>query len=167
MSTMQRSMSKSWSILRRAVRSKTYISNLSLTGIPKSSLYFRIDKSGFKTPRYQNTYRLEACKPFKSEIVDTILIDVMQDYLVGLKYQSQVCMRICQRMSEEVRDKICREFYDRYKVVVIMSIIQKLGQNVQINFGKLWDVQRDTYSTHIVETVEFAAMGLVVGTYYE
>ncbi|KYN44111.1 hypothetical protein ALC56_01427, partial [Trachymyrmex septentrionalis] len=55
----------------------------------------------------------------------------------------------------------------RYKVVVIMSIIQKLGQNVQINFGKLCDVQRDTYSTHVVETVEFAVMGLVVGTYYE
>jgi len=48
-----------------------------------------------------------------------------------------------------------------------MSIIQKLGQNVRIDFGKLWDVQKDTYSTHVVETTEFAAMGLIVGTYYE
>ncbi|XP_018403654.1 PREDICTED: tctex1 domain-containing protein 1-like [Cyphomyrmex costatus] len=167
MSTTQQPMSKAWSILSRAVRSKTYISSLSLTGIPKSGLFFRTDKSGFKIPKYQNTYRLEAYKPFNSEVVDKILIDVMQDYLIGLKYQSQVCMQICQRMSKEVRDKICRELYDRYKVVVIMSIVQKLGQNVQISFGKLWDVQRDTYSTHVIETAEFAAMGLVVGTYYE
>lgn len=48
-----------------------------------------------------------------------------------------------------------------------MSIIQKLGQDVQINFGKLWDVQRDTYSTYTIETTEFIATGLVVGTYYE
>jgi len=67
----------------------------------------------FQIPKYQNTYRLEPYKPFKCEIVDMILIDVMQDYLVGLKYQSQVCMQMCQKMSEEVRYKICREFYNR------------------------------------------------------
>lgn len=55
----------------------------------------------------------------------------------------------------------------RYKVVIVMSIVQKLGQDVHIGFGKLWDVQKDTYSTHVIETPEFAAMGLVVGTYYE
>lgn len=55
----------------------------------------------------------------------------------------------------------------RYKVIIVMSIVQKLGQDVHIGFGKLWDVQRDTYSTHVIETPEFAAMGLVVGTYYE
>jgi len=26
----------------------------------------------------------------------------MQDYLIGLKYQLQVCIQICQRMLEEV-----------------------------------------------------------------
>ncbi|XP_071650117.1 dynein light chain Tctex-type 5-like [Temnothorax longispinosus] len=160
-------MSRAWSVIGRAVRSRTYVSSPSLVGIPKSSMLFRIDKGGFKIPRYQNTYRLEAYKPFKCEIVDIILIDVMRDYLVGLKYQPQVCMQICQRMSEEVRDKIFRKYYDRYKVVVIMSIVQKLGQSVRMDFGKLWDVQRDACSTHVVETAEFVATGLVVGTYYE
>ncbi|EGI64443.1 hypothetical protein G5I_07111 [Acromyrmex echinatior] len=112
--TAHQSTSK-WSILSKAVQSKTYINSLAFIGVPKSvqSLYFRINKSGIKIPKYENTYRLEPCKPFKSEIVDMILIDVMQDYLIGLKYQSQVCMQICQKMSEEVREKICREFYDR------------------------------------------------------
>lgn len=58
-------------------------------------------------------------------------------------------------------------FFHRYKVVVVISIVQKLGQDVQIDFGKLWDIERDTYSTHVIETPEFAAMGLVVGAYYE
>ncbi|XP_011699171.1 PREDICTED: tctex1 domain-containing protein 1-like isoform X2 [Wasmannia auropunctata] len=158
-------MSRAWSILGRAVRSKTYINNLSLSKIRKSTLLAR--KSSLKTPRFQNTYRLEACKPLKSEVIDMILIDVMQDYLTGVKYHPQVCMQLCQRISEEVRDKICKKFYDRYKIVVIMSIVQKLGQSVRMDFGKLWDVERDTFSTYVIETAEFAAMGLVVGTYYE
>ncbi|KAL6424606.1 hypothetical protein ACFW04_009948 [Cataglyphis niger] len=119
------------------------------------------------TPRYQNTYRLEPYKAFKCEIVDQILMDVMQHYLTDMKYQPQTCMQMCEKISAETRDRIYRKYYDRYKVVIIITIVQKLGQDVYISFGKLWDIQRDNYSTHVVETPEFAAMGLVVGTYYE
>lgn len=55
----------------------------------------------------------------------------------------------------------------RYKIVVIMSIIQKLGQGIRMDFAKLCDIEKDSYSTHVIETPEFTAMGLVVGTYYE
>ncbi|XP_011875299.1 PREDICTED: tctex1 domain-containing protein 1-like [Vollenhovia emeryi] len=168
MGARQQSVPRAWSAVERAIRrSKTRTSSpQSIAGIPKS-LFFRIEKGGFKVPKYQNTYRLEAYKPFKCEVVDLILIGVMQEYLASLKYHPQICMQICQRMSEEVRDKICRKFYDRYKVVVVMSIVQKLGQGVRIDFSKLWDVQRDAYSTHVIETAEYFAIGLVVGTYYE
>ncbi|KAM0728069.1 Dynein light chain Tctex-type 5 [Formica fusca] len=168
MRSVQRpTMMKGWSIVGKALQSRAYLSTVSLMMLQKGSLSFRIGKGGFKIPRYQNTYRLEPYKTFKYETVDLILMDVMRNYLTGLKYQPQTCMRICQKMSTEVRDRICRKYYDRYKVIIVMSIVQKLGQDVHIGFGKLWDVQRDTYSTHVIETPEFAAMGLVVGTYYE
>ncbi|XP_020284338.1 tctex1 domain-containing protein 1-like [Pseudomyrmex gracilis] len=134
---------KAWSLIRKAIKLK------------------------IKIPKYQNTYRLESFNPFQCEVVDKILREVMQNYLSGLKYHPQVCLNTCQKISNEVRDKICRKNYDRYKIVVIISIVQKLGQNVQINFGKLWDIHRDTYSTHVIETQDLAAMGLVVGIYYE
>lgn len=70
-------------------------------------------KNVCQIPRYQNTYRLEPYKTFKYETVDLILMDVMRNYLTGLKYQPQTCMRICQKMSTEVRDRICRKYYDR------------------------------------------------------
>ncbi|KAL6253978.1 hypothetical protein P5V15_014047 [Pogonomyrmex californicus] len=116
---------------------------MSLIGIPKPSLLFRKKRNGlkiFRILRYQNTYRLEAYKPFKCEIVDAILIDVMRDYLTGLSISD---LQICQKMLEEVRNKICR----KYKIVVAISIVQKLEQ---IDFGKLWDVQRDTYLIHVI-----------------
>ncbi|XP_019884479.2 tctex1 domain-containing protein 1 [Camponotus floridanus] len=174
MNIAQRPTMKGWSIIGRAIhsigaiQSRAYLSTVSLLpGLYKGSLSFRIGKGGFKIPRYQNTYRLEPYKSFKYETVDLILIDVMRNYLSGLKYHPETCTQICQKMSAEVRDRICRKNYDRYKVVIVMSIVQKLGQDVHIGFGKLWDVQKDTYSTHVIETPEFAAMGLVVGTYYE
>lgn len=48
-----------------------------------------------------------------------------------------------------------------------MSIVQKLGQSIRIDFGQLCDAERDSYSTHVFETAELIAIGLVVGTYYE
>ncbi|XP_072763643.1 dynein light chain Tctex-type 5-like [Anoplolepis gracilipes] len=167
MSTTRPTMKPGWSAIGKSVQSKAYLSTVSLLPGHKGSLSFRIAKGGFKIPKYQNTYRLEPYKFFKCETVDLILIDVMQNYLTGLKYHPEICMRICQKMSAEVRDKIGRKYYDRYKVVIIMSIVQKFGQDVNIGFSKLWDVQTDTYSTHVIETPEFAAMGLVVATYYE
>ncbi|XP_012226792.2 dynein light chain Tctex-type 5-like [Linepithema humile] len=158
----QRSVTTS-SVISKPFQSKTSL----IAGLHKGSMLFRIGKSGFKVPRYQNTYRLKPYKPFQCEVVDKILINVMRRYLISLKYEPEFCMQICKEISTEVCEKICKKFYDRYKIVVFMSIVQKLGQSVQIDFGKLWDVQRDTYSTYTIETAEFIATGLVVGIYYE
>ncbi|XP_014476202.1 PREDICTED: uncharacterized protein LOC106745264 [Dinoponera quadriceps] len=236
----QRSLKTSSS---KSALSKTYINNAS--SLHRGSVSFRIGKGGIKIPRYQNTYQLEPIRKFNGELVDKILIDVMQNYLVGTKYHSQMCMQICQKMSAEVRDQIYKKFYERialtllweittlrcnlllfdiywkylyfnysehtslnhltiylifanayktfcytilnirrlfltrmiirfhfnvifrYKVVVVMSIVQKLGQGVRIEFSKLWDIERDMYSTHMIETPEYFVIGLVVGLYYE
>ncbi|XP_026827345.1 tctex1 domain-containing protein 1-like, partial [Ooceraea biroi] len=165
----QKSTSKvAWSVINKSIQSsRTLLSSISIVALHKGSLLFRRTKSGLKIPRYHNTYRLKSYNPFNCEVTDKILMDVMQNYLTNLKYQPEVCMRICQQMSAEVRDIIYKKNYDRYKVVVVMSIVQKLWQNVQIDFGKLWDVERDTYSTYVLDTPEFVAMGLVVGIYHE
>ncbi|XP_032674654.1 uncharacterized protein LOC116845723 [Odontomachus brunneus] len=149
----------------KSTLSKTHIGSVS--SLYRRSVLFRTGKGGFKIPRYQNTYQLEPIRKFNGELVDKILINVMKNYLIGVKYHPEICMQICQKMSAEVRDQIYRKSYDRYKVIVVMSIVQKLGQGVRIDFSKLWDIERDTYSTYVIETPEFSAMGLVVGLYYE
>ncbi|KAK2576219.1 hypothetical protein KPH14_005588 [Odynerus spinipes] len=136
-------------------------------GLIRPSMMFRILKGGFKVPRYQNTYRLESFKPFKVDIVDKILKDVMYSFLIGLKYHPIVCLQVCKNMSAEVRDRIFKKSYDRYKYTVVMTIIQNLGQSADVSMACLWDAERDSYSTYVVKTNEFIALGLVIGTYYE
>ncbi|XP_047368921.1 dynein light chain Tctex-type 5-like [Vespa velutina] len=136
-------------------------------GILRTSMIFRTLKGGLKIPKYQNTYRLESFVPLKIEVVDKILKDVMSSSLQDMRYNPIVCLQICKDMSAKVRDKIFKKSYDRYKYSVVMTIIQKLGQHVEINMACLWDLERDNYSTYVLETTEFIALGLVIATYYE
>ena len=66
-----------------------------------------------KVPRYQNTYRLAPYNPFDPEVVDKILEEIMKATLTGIKYQPDVCLKLCQDMSAEVRSRICKKGFDR------------------------------------------------------
>ncbi|XP_034936248.1 tctex1 domain-containing protein 1-like [Chelonus insularis] len=141
---------------------------MSLLGTYRGSVAFRIGKSGFKVPRYQNTYQMESSNPFTHVIVDKILKDVMDTYLTNIKkYGPAVCLKICQDMATEIRKQIFKKDFTRYKYIVSMSIIEKLHQGVDIALGFLWDTQRDTYSQYVFENAQFYAIGIVAGVYYE
>ncbi|KAL2740825.1 dynein light chain Tctex-type 5-like [Vespula squamosa] len=139
----------------------------SVMRLGRTSMLFKTLKGGFKIPKYQNTYRLESFSPLKIDAVDKILKDVMSSSLQDIRYNPVICLQICKDMSEKVRDKISKKYFDRYKYTVVMTIVQKLGQHVEINMACLWDLQRDNYSTYVVESTDFIALGLVIVTYYE
>ncbi|XP_015595240.2 tctex1 domain-containing protein 1-like [Cephus cinctus] len=147
--------------------SRGTMSNMSLLLGYRASAVYRSTKGGFKVPRYQNTYRLASYNPFKCEVVDKILEDVMTMTLKGMKYNPAVCMKLCQDMSIEIRNRIFKKDYDRYKYVVTMTIIEKTGQSINMGLSRLWDVERDTYSTYIFENTDLYAVGAVIGLYYE
>ncbi|XP_015172080.1 PREDICTED: tctex1 domain-containing protein 1-like isoform X2 [Polistes dominula] len=136
-------------------------------GTTRPSIFFRKIKGGLKIPRYMNTYRLESFSPFKVEVVDKILKDVMISSLDNIKYHPVVCLQICKDMSAKVCDLLFKKSYDRYKYTVIMTIVQKRRQGVDTKMACLWDANRDNYCTHVLESAEFIALGLVIATYYE
>lgn len=55
----------------------------------------------------------------------------------------------------------------RYKFIVQVTVIEKRGQSLQVSNGRLWDNERDTYSTFSFESPQMYATGIVVGVYYE
>lgn len=66
-----------------------------------------------QVPRYQNTYRLVPNHRFNHEIVDSILDNVMNETLTGIKYNSEACVKLCQEMSKTVRSRIYKKDFDR------------------------------------------------------
>ncbi|XP_012271481.1 tctex1 domain-containing protein 1-A [Orussus abietinus] len=133
----------------------------------RGSTYYRNVKDGFKVPLYQNTYRLEGHHRFNGEVVDGILKETMDTALINTRYHPAKCLKYCREISSEVRERVYKKNYDRYKFVVTISIIEKTGQSLNIGLGRLWDTQRDTYSSYVFENNFIYAVGVVVGIYYE
>ncbi|XP_063990602.1 dynein light chain Tctex-type protein 2 [Diachasmimorpha longicaudata] len=152
------------SISRAGIGSST----VSLVGLPRASIAFKTGKGGFKVPRYQNTYQLESPNPFKAPAVDKILENVTKTALKDVKvYDSKVCMKLCQDMAMEIRKQIFKKDFMRYKYIVTATIIQKSGQGIHTGLGFIWDAEKDNYSTYVHETLEYYAIVIVAGVYYD
>ncbi|XP_043251718.1 dynein light chain Tctex-type 5-B-like [Colletes gigas] len=120
-----------------------------------------------EAPNYQNTYRLEAYNPFKVDPVDKIVKTIMINKLENISYDAADCPKICESVATDIRERIKKLNFDRYKIVVNVAIIEKASQSVQASIGFLWDAEKDNYSTFTYEARTFHAYCCVFGLYYE
>ncbi|KAK9307435.1 hypothetical protein QLX08_002245 [Tetragonisca angustula] len=117
--------------------------------------------------KYQNTYRLEAYNPFKIDPVDKIIKTIMITKLEDISYDAAECLNVCQSVATDIREKIKNLNFDRYKIVVNVTIIEKANQSIQSSMGFLWDAKRDNYSTFTYEARTFHACCCVFALYHE
>ncbi|XP_015438914.1 PREDICTED: tctex1 domain-containing protein 1-like [Dufourea novaeangliae] len=120
-----------------------------------------------EAPKYQNSYRLEAYNPFKVDAVDKIVKMTMINKLEDISYDAAVCPEVCKSVAGYIREKIKRLNFDRYKIIINVTIIEKTGQSVQSSVGFLWDPEKDNYSTFTYEARTFHAYCCVFGLYHE
>ena len=59
-----------------------------------------------ETPKYQNTYRLNAYNPFKIDPVDKIVKTIMITKLEDISYNAVECLKLCELVATEIREKI-------------------------------------------------------------
>ncbi|XP_053975221.1 dynein light chain Tctex-type 5-A-like [Hylaeus volcanicus] len=118
-------------------------------------------------PNYRNTYRLEAYNPFKVDPVDKIVKMIMINKLEDIPYDAVECPKVCESVATDIREKIKQLHFDRYKIIVNVTIIEKASQSVEASIGFLWDAEKDNYSTFTYEARTFHAYCFVIGLYYE
>lgn len=59
-------------------------------------------------------------------------------------------------------------YFHRYKLLVIVTMIEKASQSLETNAGFLWDIERDNYSTYTYDNNQtFTAYCLIIATYFE
>ncbi|XP_011502741.1 PREDICTED: tctex1 domain-containing protein 1-A-like [Ceratosolen solmsi marchali] len=148
-------------------RSKNRLSAVYFGNVPRTSQAWRKSiKNGFKVPMYQNSYWLDPYLPFRYEVSDKILKQVMTNRLKEEEY-SEYTVNLSRSIAAEIHDQLYRTDYDRVKYVVIITIIENTDQSFSSVNGRLWDAQRDTYSVFIYDRPTFYAIGLVFAMYYE
>ncbi|KAF7994190.1 hypothetical protein HCN44_011459 [Aphidius gifuensis] len=121
-----------------------------------------------QTPNYQNTYRLESLNSLKIDSIDEIVKTTMSNRLEDFIYDETTAPALCTQVAQEIKKKIIKLDFDRYKLLVIVTMIEKASQSLEINAGFLWDIERDNYSTYTYDNNQtFTAYCLIIATYFE
>ncbi|EEB11362.1 T complex testis-specific protein, putative [Pediculus humanus corporis] len=156
-----KSIVNSKSSLKSADSSNTSSSSLAMK---RQSEYDRLAKG----PKYQNTYRLDSKKPFKSNEVYNILKNVVKREISNfLIYDSLMGPRIVQTIAADVRSLVKAMSYDRYKICVMVYLGEKKLQGFQAAFRGLWDHERDGWSTYYYQTRTYFVSCTCFGLYHD
>ncbi|XP_012058656.1 PREDICTED: tctex1 domain-containing protein 1-like [Atta cephalotes] len=120
-----------------------------------------------QTQKYQNSYRMQPQNPFKIDLVEKIVKSVMNNRLDEIAYDNAEAIKLCGDIAAEIRRRVKKLNFDRHKIIVMVTIIEKASQSVETTLGFLWDSERDKYSAFSFEGRTFHAQCSVFSVYYE
>ncbi|XP_026827000.1 tctex1 domain-containing protein 1-A [Ooceraea biroi] len=110
---------------------------------------------------------MEPRHPFKIDLVDKIVKSVMNNRLDEILYDDAEVTKLCGDLASEIRRRVKKLNFDRHKIVVIVTIIEKTSQSFETTVGFLWDTEKDNYSVFSFEGRTFHAECCVFGLNYE
>ncbi|XP_063240159.1 dynein light chain Tctex-type protein 2B-like [Bacillus rossius redtenbacheri] len=132
------------------------------TGMQRASLAPTIGLAGQLT-----TYQLEPETRFDCDRVRVIIQEVFVDNLERVQYDELAFKRLGVQIGEEVRSRIKRLNFDRYRLVCYVQLVQRRNQGFYSRARFLWDSERDDCASGYFETAHVFASCLVLGVYKE
>ncbi|CAH2089417.1 unnamed protein product [Euphydryas editha] len=120
-----------------------------------------------QTRTYQPTYQLNPRKRFNVENVEKILKRIINSELEEVEYSEKLIPDLCLNLTENIRTAIKEENYDRYRIIVAVTIGQRRQQSVHMFHSFLWDHERDAFASHNFENCHIYANVIVYGVYFD
>lgn len=120
--------------------------------------------------KYEPTYRMTSQKPMNFAHVDFIIKNSVRAALQhprDLKYNSAQAMKLCDELTKEIHFRIKLMQYDRYKVIVLVNVFEKLMQGIHWKMGFIWDTESDQWTSYQQDANEFTVSVVVLGVYLE
>lgn len=65
------------------------------------------------TMKYMPSYRMESKNPYKREICETIIREVVNDMLSSFVYANSDASQVCNNISEEIKSRVKTLGFDR------------------------------------------------------
>ncbi|XP_033636207.1 tctex1 domain-containing protein 2-like [Asterias rubens] len=114
-----------------------------------------------------NTYKMDPERPFREKPVKQVIENVLQD-LEKVRYDSPVLMAAKARnISDSVKQRVKLLGFDRYKLVCVVCLGQKSGQEVQDVGRCLWDSAKDGFVSVVYENPTLFAVVSLYAVYQE
>lgn len=143
--------------------------------------------------RFQNTFRLESRNPFNKDEVYQIMKEIMDCHFNMFdRFDSKLSVGLCRTVTDEILQKVKEKRFDRYwkllyfieiemesrelihsdlffryKIIVIVSVCEKLLQSMKYVNKNLWDASKDSNVTYIFNHPNFTAIGTCYGIYFD
>eukprot|EP01113_Clastostelium_recurvatum_P002944 TRINITY_DN11270_c0_g1_i1.p1 TRINITY_DN11270_c0_g1~~TRINITY_DN11270_c0_g1_i1.p1 ORF type:complete len:129 (+),score=16.07 TRINITY_DN11270_c0_g1_i1:36-422(+) len=99
---------------------------------------------------YENTYQTLPLpgKKFNPEAVNKIIQSTLHARLQKTKYSAKESPQLIQSLCSELQKAIQALDYDRYKIIVQVTVGEMLGQGCFFGSRGLWDTQTDSFATY-------------------
>ena len=118
-------------------------------------------------PKQEPTYRTEPKKKFEASKVETIIKDVLHYRLEDYEYDPKLSSTKTKELSDEIKERVKKLRYERYKIVCLVTIGEKTGQGLQITSRCIWDSNWDTSSTYTYQNSTMFCTVTVFGVFNE
>ncbi len=93
-------------------------------------------------------------KKFKQVPVQQVIRNYLQEKLLGMEYNAELCASSTKDISNEIRDLMSQTMgYDRYKFIVSVVIGEQRGQGVKFSCRCFWDEDTDGHATEVYMNV--------------
>lgn len=118
---------------------------------------------------YQPTYRMESKNPFNIEhvefVVERCTKENVEEYMPV--YKGDDATKFAKELSQEIRFRIKLQHFDRYRLIIVVSVVEKQYQSVCMQVGFLWDHERDLWMHFRHETKTYFVTVAVFGVYWD
>lgn len=119
-----------------------------------------------KKIRFQPTYRLESQNPINLDRCEKIIKDILDVQLKDFKF-TKYSTTLTRNLSEEIKSRIKMQLFDRYRLICVVTIGEKIMQSLVCKACFLWDSEKDTFINYIYDTPNFFAYVTLYGVYYD
>ncbi len=104
---------------------------------------------------------------FQRHKVQAILKAVLKERMEKQQYDPVKAAQISKHIAEDLREKVKALGYDRYKLVIQVTLGQKKGQAMRIVSRCLWDTSTDSFASEYFENESLYCVCQVFGLYFE
>ena len=91
----------------------------------------------------------------------------LEEHLQGRSYRPKAATMLCRTLSDELRERVKRLGYDRYRCVVSVLLGERKEQGVVAASRCCWDDKRDSFASHTFLGADLFCTASVYGVYKE
>lgn len=127
------------------------------------------EKSSTAPPvRYEPTYRMEPKERFNVRAAEEAMLASMKFFLASQPgYNAGKCGGMTRLLVDDIKQRLKKQGYARYKLVVQAFLAQENQQCLQMASQSVWDAKHDTMATVTYNIKDIVATATVHAVYCE